>query len=59
MKGIILVLLISVSLITKAQETNFELKEINFKGNKTLSSKDLKSVIISRESPGEILAIPL
>jgi len=53
MKGIILVLLISVSLITKAQETNFELKEINFKGNKTLSSKDLKSVIISRESPGK------
>ncbi len=53
MKGIILVLLIFASFTAKAQEINFELKKINFKGNKTLPSKELKKVIISKESPGK------
>ncbi len=53
MKGIILVLLIFASFTAKAQEINFELKKINFKGNKTLPSKELKKVIISKGSPGK------
>lgn len=54
---LIIVLLISIVSFSLSQELatdhNFELKKIEFKGNKTLSRKDLYSVLLSKESPSK------
>ncbi|MEN3038793.1 MAG: BamA/TamA family outer membrane protein [Candidatus Kryptonium sp.] len=57
MKSLILVLLIySVASFT-AYGQDFELKKINFQGNKTLTKRELYSVIVSRESPSKFWQI--
>ncbi|MDZ7766557.1 MAG: POTRA domain-containing protein [Melioribacteraceae bacterium] len=51
MKTLFLVIL-SISLLYAQTEKEYELTEIEFAGNEAISSDELKSVIISKESPG-------
>ncbi|CUS89249.1 Surface antigen variable number repeat-containing protein [Candidatus Kryptonium thompsonii] len=57
MKRLIFVLLVIGFAILKAQEQNFELKKINFQGNKTLSARELHSILVSKESPSKFWQI--
>lgn len=57
MRKLIFVLLSILVTFVEAQEQNFELKKIRFKGNKTLSDKELYSVLVSRESPSKFWQI--
>ncbi len=57
MGKVIIVLLLSVISFSVSQdlvmEQDFELKKIEFKGNKSFSKKELYSVLVSRESPSK------
>ncbi len=53
MKRLIFVLLVFGFVILDAQEQNFELSKIRFQGNRTLSRKELYSILVSRESPSK------
>jgi len=57
MRGFLFVLLIFVlsPLISQelTKERNFELKKIEFRGNKSLSDKELYSVLVSKRSPAK------
>lgn len=44
--------ILSISLLYAQTEKEYELTEIEFAGNEAISSDELKSVIISKESPG-------
>jgi len=57
MKRLIFVLLVIGFAILKAQEQDFELKKINFQGNKTLSARELHSILVSKESPSKFWQI--
>lgn len=57
MRKLIFVLLSILITVLGAQEQNFELKKIRFKGNRTLSEKELYSVLVSKESPSKFWQI--
>ncbi|MCX7761831.1 MAG: BamA/TamA family outer membrane protein [Candidatus Kryptonium sp.] len=57
MRNLIFVLLICLGTISEVYAQDFELKKISFQGNKTLTQRELYSVIVSRQSPSKFWQI--
>ncbi|MCS7230435.1 MAG: BamA/TamA family outer membrane protein [Candidatus Kryptonium sp.] len=57
MRNLIFVLLICLGTISEVYGQDFELKKISFQGNKTLTQRELYSVIVSRQSPSKFWQI--